>query len=291
MQRRALPHDVERLVDGAFGHGQRMGVHLGDLIRQRARLCIQIGAWHDPVHHAASFRLMRVDGSRGEQHFLRLARAQFPCVPMIFNAADAHQHDGVGKTRIVRRDDQVAWPGEQQSARYACALHRRDRRFGNVAPAPGIAQIMFRFPFMDAQQSTIGNSAANAIERSFADRFFTDVMASRKMLALRPQQDDAHRFILCRAFPGRIQLRKKWFVLGVGPVGAVQRDRGDPVIDLVTDKICHGTYLLPCRLRAIAETDSPYPRRSAWSEAPRTKIDRAGCRMAMLIVANKVEMR
>jgi hypothetical protein len=158
---------------------------------------------------------------------------------MIFDAADAHEHDGVGKARIVGRNDEVARPRQQQAPRDAGPLHRRDGGLGNIAPALGVAQIIFGFPFMNAEQAAFGYCFADTVERSIAYGFRTDIVTGGEMLAFGAQQDDAHRLILRRFLPRFVQLLQKRFILRVRPVGAIQRDRRDAILHRITDKLCH----------------------------------------------------
>src|SRR5690606_1866204 len=72
-----------------------------------------------------------------EQPLLRLAHADFPGVVEKLDAADAHLQHRIAELRILARHDQITRPGQHQAAGDALALHLRDRRLRDVAPALG----------------------------------------------------------------------------------------------------------------------------------------------------------
>src|SRR5271154_886405 len=71
----------------------------------------------------------------GEEELLGLARPHFPWVREIFHTIDPKADSVIDKLGILARDDDVAWPDQHETAHDAAALHRRDRRLGQVAPA------------------------------------------------------------------------------------------------------------------------------------------------------------
>src|SRR3546814_3667332 len=85
-----------------------------------------------------------IDPPGGKQHFFRLASAEFPCVSMIFDAANPHSNDRIAEPGVIRRYDQVTGPREHQAGSDAGTLHRGDRRLWQIAPFLRIAEIMLR---------------------------------------------------------------------------------------------------------------------------------------------------
>ena len=60
-----------------------------------------------------------------------------------FDAADPHGDHGIAEFGVMTGDDEVAGPGQHQAAGDAFAVHFRDRRLGEIAPAPCDLQIDF----------------------------------------------------------------------------------------------------------------------------------------------------
>src|SRR3954447_3753365 len=81
-------------------------------------------------------RLLRAPAIGGEQKFLGLARAELPGMHEPFDAAHAHGDHGIAELRIVTGDDEIAGPGQHQAAGDALAVHLRNCRLGEIAPAP-----------------------------------------------------------------------------------------------------------------------------------------------------------
>ncbi len=69
------------------------------------------------------------------------AWGKLEAVGEVFDARDAHPIDRVLEEGVVSRDDEVADPGEHQTASYTAALHGGDGGLGNVAPAPAHADV------------------------------------------------------------------------------------------------------------------------------------------------------
>src|SRR5215470_12387095 len=95
------------------------------------------------IDHAEPVRFLRGPDISSEQHLLGLARAEFPGMNEPFDAAHAHGNDGIAELGIVARHDEIAGPGQHQAAGDAFAMHFRDRRFSQIAPAAGDLQIDF----------------------------------------------------------------------------------------------------------------------------------------------------
>jgi hypothetical protein len=140
---------VEGLVDRALSLAQAERVHLRDVPGQLHRLLAQVIQWHHAIDHADLLGLAGRDRPAGEQDLLGLARAQLPGVPVVFHAADAHEDDRVGEFGVLRRDDQVHRPDEQQGAGDGLALDRGDRRLRDVAPAQRVLQVPARLERVD----------------------------------------------------------------------------------------------------------------------------------------------
>src|SRR5438132_11215702 len=105
---------------------------------------------------------MRLRGApdvSGEQKFLSLARPQFPGMNEPFDAADPHGDHGVAEFRIAAGDDQVAGPGQHQSAGDAFAMDFGDGRFCQIAPAPGNLQVNFLLARKTAMGIGLGEPA------------------------------------------------------------------------------------------------------------------------------------
>src|SRR3546814_6897161 len=66
--------------------------------------------------------------------YTTLFRSEFPCVSMIFDAANPHSSDRIAEPGVIRRYDQVTGPREHQAGSDAGTLHRGDRRLWQIAP-------------------------------------------------------------------------------------------------------------------------------------------------------------
>src|SRR3546814_17013573 len=78
--------------------------------------------------------------------YTTLFRSEFPCVSMIFDAANPHSSDRIAEPGVIRRYDQVTGPREHQAGSDAGTLHRGDRRLWQIAPFLRIAEIMLQLP-------------------------------------------------------------------------------------------------------------------------------------------------
>ena len=105
-------------------------------------LGVELVARHHPVDHAelAGARAASIRSPRN-RNSLACAGAHHPRVGEVLDAGDAHAHHRVGEERVVGGDDEVAAPGEHQPAGDAGALHRGDRRLGQLPPAPAHAEV------------------------------------------------------------------------------------------------------------------------------------------------------
>ncbi len=131
---------MERLTASLLSFSAKAG--LAAILRASASVNDgELAARHDMVDHAEPVRLVGVPDIGSEQHLLGLARAELPGMHEPFDAADAHRHHGIAELGIVAGDDQVAGPGQHQPAGDALAVHFRDGRLCQVAPAPGDLQV------------------------------------------------------------------------------------------------------------------------------------------------------
>ena len=112
---RRAAHGILGLIDGLFGQFQNKQWFLRDPFRHGQRCRQQFIPWHDLVDHAELFRVLSPQPIRREQQFLGLAHPDFPRVGEEFDAADAHFHHGIAEFRIIRRDNNIAGPGQHQT--------------------------------------------------------------------------------------------------------------------------------------------------------------------------------
>jgi hypothetical protein len=230
--------DVEGLVDGPLGLAQREGMLRRDLGGEAARLGPQVVERHDLVDHADAFGLVRGHLATCEEELLRLAGTHLPRVPVVFDAADAHIDHGVGEGGVVRRDDEVAGPAQQEAPRDAHALHRGDRRLGRVAPPQRVLEEPPGLGLVDARERPHRWLVAPAVVVS---SHALDVVARGEVLPVGLKDDDANVGIVCGAPPCLVELVEELERLGIGRFGPVERDRRDPLARLVVDE--HGRSL------------------------------------------------
>ena len=178
---------VEGLVDGPLGLTQGERRHLGDLFGQRPRLGIKLVAGTTRLTMPVLCDLFGGHRPAGEEDLLRLAGAEFPGVAVVFDAADAHEHDRVGELRVVGGHDEVAGPAQQQAAGDAPALDRGDRRLRDVAPAQRVLEVAPALVLDDElERDLVGHRPAAP-----------QIMAGREMFPVGAQQD--HRDLVSSA--------------------------------------------------------------------------------------------
>ena len=231
---------VQGLVDRPLGLPQRERVHLRDVGGQRPGGWAKLVEGDNAVHHAGPLRLLRGEVPAGEQDLLGLARAQFPGVPVVLDAADAHVDDRVGEAGVVGRDDQVARPAQQQPAGDARALDGGDRRLGHVAPAQRVLKEPAGLDGVDPGQGPLRGLARAWLTVAIRLADGLDVVAGGEVLPVGLQDDHPHVVVAGGALPGRVELVEQLQRLGVSRLRAVQRDRGDPVAGFVADELAPG---------------------------------------------------
>src|SRR5262245_52974670 len=111
------------------------------------------------IDHAEPVRFLRGPDISSEQHLLGLARAQLPGMDEPFDAAHTHGDDGIAELGIVACDNEIAGPGQHQATGDAFAVHFRDRRFRQIAPAAGDLQIDFLLARETAMSVGFGKTA------------------------------------------------------------------------------------------------------------------------------------
>ena len=179
-------------------------------------------------------RFVRAPAVSGEQELLGLARAQFPRMAQPLHRGHAKGHHRIGEHRIIGGDDDIAHPREDQRAGNALALHRADRRLGDIAPAPRGFEVAFLFGSVPAVGGVIGKPAPGADPRAaflhvglvFGDRF-RDVVPGREVLAFGRQDNDLHAVIGKCAIKRGIYREDHLRVDRVVLVSAVEHDAGD----------------------------------------------------------------
>ena len=216
---RPHPHQVLALVDGPLGERQPERGHGRNTLGQRECHIGQLGARHDPVHHAQLVGPVRVEAVAGEQRLLGEAGPQHPRMSEVLHARYPHPDDGVGEEGVLRGDDQVAHPGQHEAAGDARTLHHRDGGLRHLPPAPAHAEVDLHL----AGVTGVGPRLAHvvppqhrlAVERGVhvpADR--ADVVAGqhdyRDLLGIhgageRRVQGVGHGRVLCVAVPRPVQ--------------------------------------------------------------------------------------
>src|SRR5947209_2083147 len=93
------------------------------------------------IYHAEPVRLRRRHPIAGEEKFLRFARPKFPWVREIFDSSYSKTDGMVDELSVFAGNNYVAWPDQHQATHDAPALNRRNRRFGDIAPALAQADI------------------------------------------------------------------------------------------------------------------------------------------------------
>ena len=156
---------------------------------------------------------------------LALRGPEFPCVAVVLDAADAHEHDRVGELRIVGGDDQVARPAQQQPAGDAPTLDGGDRRLGHVAPAQGVLEVAPGLVLDDDVEGDLVGHRPSAPE----------VMAGREVFSVGAQHDHRDVVVLGGARPGSVEFVEQLGVLRVGGLRPIQRDGRDAIGDLIVD--------------------------------------------------------
>ncbi|MDT4794019.1 hypothetical protein FQZ97_265560 [compost metagenome] len=220
-------HAVDRFLGQLEGEGR----FLRDVLRQGQRGCGQVLQRHHLVDHAQAPGFVGVHPAGGEEEFLGLAHAHFPGMHEEFGAADAHADGVVHEPRVVRGDDQVARPGQHQATGDAFALHLRDGRLGNVAPALAQADV----DLLLAGHLRLGAGATETAPG--ADRlplvhgscrvFLAELVARREVRAVGGEDDDLDLLVGAGAVEGVVQFVEQMGVLGVALFRLVQADPGD----------------------------------------------------------------
>jgi hypothetical protein len=146
-------------------------------------------------------------------------------VAVIFDATDAHQHDGVGELGVVSSDDQVAGPAQQQATGNTPALDRGYRRLRDVAPAQRVLEIALRLVLDDQFERDLVGYRSPA----------PDVVAGREMFPVGAQHDHRDFVILGGASPGGVEFVEQLGILGVGGFGPIQCDSRNAVGDVIVD--------------------------------------------------------
>ena len=126
-----IGHTVQRQL-GHLETEARLGGNLSRHLKGGIR---EFCARHDLVDHAELQGLGGLDVLAGEEHFLGSTHADLIDMVEPLHAAHSEAHHRVGKRGVIAGDDQVAWPGQHQTAGDALALHRGDCGFRDVAPA------------------------------------------------------------------------------------------------------------------------------------------------------------
>ena len=119
---------------------------LRDLTGEGVRSVPELAPRHDLADEADLECLRGREDAPGEEHVLRASCAELPGVAMIFDPADRHQHHRIREERILRGDDQIHRKDQVQRAGDRLPLDGRDRRLRDVAPMPGIAEVLLAPP-------------------------------------------------------------------------------------------------------------------------------------------------
>ena len=110
INRRALPHIIDRAINSLFRHPQREHRAASDSLSEIKGEGFEIGARDDMTYHARLARIFSGPIRARKKHFLGLPRTQFPRMRKPFHAADTNGNNRVAKLRVVAGDDQIASP-------------------------------------------------------------------------------------------------------------------------------------------------------------------------------------
>src|SRR6202043_192583 len=142
---------------------------------------------------------------------------------VVFDTHDAHQSDRVGELRVVRGDDEVARPAQHEPGCDALALYRGDRRFGDVAPAPGVIQVTPGLPVVVVlgDKLAVGppRTQGAPVSRRIDARH---VVPGGEVLAGGGQDDDPDLGVIVGAAPRVVEVLEDPGRLSIGGVGAVE---------------------------------------------------------------------
>ena len=231
IDRRGLAHHIDRAVDRFLCQLQRKGGLCRDPLRQRHHEGREFGPRHHVIDHAEPVRFLRAPDVGGEQQFLGLARAEFPGMHEPFDAADAHGDHGIAEFRVVAGDDEVAGPGQHQAAGDAFAVHFRDRRLGEIAPAPRDLQIDFLLAREAAMGVGLGEAAPisdrRKIDAGGVLAAGAQIVPGREMRTVAGEDDDLDRVVLHRLVEGGVEIVGHLQVLRVARLGPVHHDPRD----------------------------------------------------------------
>ena len=139
--------------------------------------------------------------------------------------------DGIAEFRVAAGDDQIAGPGQHQSAGDAFAMDFGDGRLGEIAPAPGDLQINLLLARKAAMGVGLREAAPISDRRKIdAGCIFAggpQIMPGREMRSAAGQDDDLDRVVLHCVIERGVEVVGHLQVLRVARLGPVHHDPRD----------------------------------------------------------------
>ena len=202
---------------------------LGQALRQRRGLGLQLGIRHDAAGEPEAQRLGRGDHVAQQEQLLRLRRADEAAqeIGAAEIGAEAHLHEGRGEARAFRGDPQVAGQRQRQARPGRNAVYRADRDLRHLRQDAGDLGVAAE------HRGALGQRDLAATGHGL------HVAAGTEAAARAGQDHGADAAVLRDAGQAVAQMRRHFGDGGVQPLRPVQRQRHDGAVAAFQDGIGH----------------------------------------------------
>ena len=195
----ALTLQILNVIDRLLGQGQPQARLSGYFRGQGADIIVQRLARRKAIDHAHLIGTLSGHFVAGKQELFGNSRRHFKGMGEILNAGDAHANHRITEKSIICRNNNIADPGQHQTASDTGTLHCRNGRLGNLAPTTAHAEIGFSLAHIEILAAGLVGMviphASTLLAQVHVAARGANIMAGRKVFAIASEDNNLNLIV------------------------------------------------------------------------------------------------